>query len=151
MANTFDLYPSVYKVMKDFGTVTVREMKKKLKASGKVASGDLYNSINYQIVDNGDTLSLAFAMEDYGQYVNEGRKPGKFPPLNAIKKWLKIKGIDEDAAFPIAKHIEREGIEPTYFMLISNTKYKNYQNKLEKAYAKDQEAIIQKAIKDLDF
>ena len=45
----------------------------------------------------------------YTQYMNEGRGPGKRPPLEAMKAWLKEKGIAEQAYWGIANKIAKEG------------------------------------------
>lgn len=38
-----------------------------------------------------------------------GRAPGKQPPIKAIQQWCKVKGIDVNAAYPIAKAIGQKG------------------------------------------
>lgn len=149
MATGKDLYPNVYKTMDEFGEATCKEMRKKLKQSGHMASGKLYQSIQYQVKINSKEQNLYFFMEDYGDNVDQGRKPGSFPSLKAIKKWLTIKGIDQDAAYPIAKSIEENGIEPVHFIQISNTKLNNYYKKLERAFAKDYEYQLTIEIKKL--
>lgn len=53
------------------------------------ASGKLYDSIRYE-VNNGKLQVFGF---DYVYYLQYGRKPGKFPPKDAIKQWIRDKGI----------------------------------------------------------
>lgn len=55
-------------------------------------------------------------MPDYAVFVDQGRKPGKQPPLKTIQQWCKEKGINQSAAFPIARKIGERGIKPTNFL-----------------------------------
>jgi fructose-1,6-bisphosphatase/inositol monophosphatase family enzyme len=43
------------------------------------------------------------------QYVEQGRSPGKQPPLNRIMEWCVARGIPKEAAFPIARKIGQFG------------------------------------------
>lgn len=66
-------------------------------------------------------------MLDYWKYVNDGRKPGKYAPLDSIKDWIKEKGLkgrnkktgrfitNESFAWGINTNIKKFGIAPTYF------------------------------------
>ncbi len=45
----------------------------------------------------------------YGPFVELGTRP-HFPPLDAIREWCRVRGIDEKAAFPIARAISRRGL-----------------------------------------
>jgi len=49
---------------------------------------------------------------EYFFFIEFGRKPGKNPPIQPIKDWLKRKGLDEGLAYPIAKKIGQQGIKP---------------------------------------
>ena len=42
---------------------------------------------------NGSLFSLYFILPDYWQYAEYGRRPGKFPPPNAILKWVQFKKL----------------------------------------------------------
>ena len=62
----------------------------KMKKRRAVATGELQNSIRYDI-DTTEVPSVNMYFEDYGKYVEEGRKAGKGMPLAALRKWI-IKG-----------------------------------------------------------
>jgi hypothetical protein len=59
--------------------------------------------------------------------VNDGRKPGTYAPLDAIKQWIREKGLkgrdkksgrfitNEKFAWGINTNIKKFGIAPTYF------------------------------------
>lgn len=42
--------------------------------------------------------------------------PSPLPPLDAIRAWTEIRGIPDEAVFPIALQIAREGISPQPFL-----------------------------------
>lgn len=93
--------------------------------SPKVASGSLVNSISANY--NPSNQEITVEMLDYWIYVNDGRKPGKYVPLDAIKTWIKQKGLkgrdkktgrfitNEKFAWGINTNIKKFGIAPTYF------------------------------------
>lgn len=93
--------------------------------SPKVATGDLLNSISVQYNEtNGEVV---VSMADYWRYVNDGRKPGKYAPLQSILEWIKAKGLrgrnkktgrfitNQSFAWGINTNIKKFGIAPTYF------------------------------------
>lgn len=79
--------------------------------SNRRASSTLYNQLKvYWTEDFNEesvtpTLVVDFgAAEDYAYFVDQGRRPGKYPPLAAIDKWVRqkrgIKGVrDEKGRF----------------------------------------------------
>jgi hypothetical protein len=93
--------------------------------SPKVATGGLLDSINVQY--DASNSSFTVEMLDYWQYVNDGRKPGKYVPIDALTKWIKAKGLKgrnkktgrfittESFAWGISTNIKKFGIAPTYF------------------------------------
>lgn len=76
------------------------------------ASGKLAKSIRYEVT-NGTVLS--FYGNDYIQYLENGRRPGKRPPTSVIRQWIDDKGIIPDGiskdslAFLIARRMGEEG------------------------------------------
>ena len=53
---------------------------------------------------------------EYYRVMEEGRRPGKFPPLSAISAWATRKGIPQGAVYVIARAIARRGIKGRFFM-----------------------------------
>lgn len=84
-----------------------------LKQSGKKATGALINSIDYRLKEDAEGIQLLIEANDYLEYVDKGRKPGSYPPISEISKWASIKGIPQEAVWPIAHKIFKFGIEPT--------------------------------------
>ena len=127
----------------------------------------LSNSLGYNLkVYKSGGLELGFKAADYFKYVEEGRKPGKMPPVSAIAKWIRIKPIKirdsntgkfksktpaniNSAAFAIAKHIGAYGVEPTWFFRDAfKMHYKRINKDLIKAYAKDVAKFMKITLKD---
>lgn len=93
----------------------------------KIASGDLYNSINYNvdIDDNGDPV-LVIEYLDYFENVNWGRRKGKTRvPIENILEWIRIRGLrgrnkkgrfipQLSFAFAIQTNIYKFGIRPAH-------------------------------------
>jgi len=87
----------------------------------KYATGKLQRSLQFKHYRNEDgniVIQLLSAKSDNGyeylKVVDGGRKPGKYAPINALKKWARIKGMDEGAAYAINKKIFKEGIKATF-------------------------------------
>ena len=110
---------------KQFGDDYVRIIAKEIKSAGKSASGKLIRSLDYRLSDDASAIHFIFGAEDYFTFVDEGRRPGSFPPIQALAKWARIKGISKDAVFPIAKSIYRFGIKPANIFEKSNAKAMN--------------------------
>lgn len=81
---------------------------------GMRASGDFANSLEVVV----DGFNAKLFGNDYAQQLETGRSAGKFPPINAILKWIDDKNISarlngeitkNQLAFLIARKIAREG------------------------------------------
>lgn len=125
-------YQMTYSALDRIGKLWVKIMKQKIRKSGKVASGELLESIDYRVIpdgENGFLLEIQFA--DYFKFVNEGRRKGLGPkasqggvPIPALTEWIsqkKLKGRDKKGrfitnlslAFAIRYSIYKYGIKPT--------------------------------------
>lgn len=96
-------------------------MTDELKSNGSYNTGDLSNSIDYEVRQNGDGYQLVRRMLAYGNYVDQGigRGPGKMPPVRDIMDWIQLKRIPvptnlttEAFAFAIARNIGKRGTDP---------------------------------------
>lgn len=123
--------------------------KTNLENSGRRASGELISSINSKVTVNGNEYAIELNLEDYWYYVENGRKPGKFPPPDKILQWIKVKPIlptpmsngklptEKQLAFLIGRKIANEGFEGTH----------DLENTMKEV---DYEQIIQDAL-DMDI
>ena len=90
----------------------------------KIATGQLYDSIqgNVEMTKDGPVAVLSYA--DYFKYVNQGRRIGvKKVPLKALLDWIKVRGIkgrnkkgqfmkNTSLAFAMQTNIFKYGIRP---------------------------------------
>jgi len=114
--------------MDEFGKLFVRTLKEQLATTRpfpKRATGKLINSIQYRTTEKQGDWTLTFLSEDYLKFVDKGvsgtqRKyntpysyRSKKPPISVIRQWTRLKGIPDEAAYPIQNKIFRFGLKPT--------------------------------------
>lgn len=133
------------KLGKDYKFILYNELVKRK----KVASGKLVKSISYEIKDS----EMLFLAEKYIEYVDAGRRPGKYAPIDEIKVWCSIKGIPGDAAWAINRSIFRRGIRPTNVLNKSMSIFEKRNNKLVEGdladlYEQLIEEMLKKEMKD---
>lgn len=135
-----------------YGEDYVAELIKELKSAGKSASGKLIKSISYELQPLAENLRLVINAESYLQFVDAGRKPGRYPPIQEIAKWASIKGIPQSAVFPIARKIYKFGIKPTRVIQSTIKKMENSSKitVLERNIANNIEELISNNIETID-
>lgn len=136
------------RILNDLGQQLVDALTDALKNKNKSATGNLINSISYEVIKGSNPVVNIIA-DDYLIYVDRGRKPGSFPPIRKIAEWCRVKGIDESASFPIAQSIYKFGIEPTNVIDMAERKVLSNLNQFEKDLAEDLEKIIIESFKEL--
>lgn len=98
----------------------------KNKLADSVATGNL-SQFTYEVKVNEYSYTIVFNLADYWQYVEDGRKIGKYPPIEAIKKWISVKPIlpkpfngklptNNQLAFLISRKIAKKGIKPKNYL-----------------------------------
>lgn len=97
--------------------------KQKLQEDGRMATGDLINSVRLSIEVGEENISCILNVEDYYYYVENGRGAGRFPPIQKIIQWVEAKGIQPyptsdgrlpttpQLAYLIGRKIANEGYE----------------------------------------
>lgn len=133
-------------------------------------SGKLRNSIDYNLLVSKNETSFEFSieMEDYGEWVDKGRKPGKGIPPRELFKWIKSKPIRvrdletrsfvkqtesriKSLAFLINRKIKKEGIAATNFLSEPFQKeFKDLPRELQEAFALDVEEFIEFSLDELN-
>lgn len=123
MDNKLEL-TTIKKITDDF----VVELKNRLKANDSNASGTLSNSLKGIVKQNGKYIVISIQLEDYWQFVENGRKAGKYPPISAIRKWISVKPVlprptksgklptTNQLAYLIGRKISKVGIKPNPFL-----------------------------------
>lgn len=110
--------------LRSYALEIAAEYKRRIMDSNAVATGQLLNFPYRMVEEDGRHYVLYFNLPKQWAYVEGGRKPGKFPPLSAIIKWIEVKRIvprpdskgrvpsTKQLAFLIGRKIYRDGIVP---------------------------------------
>lgn len=86
-------FPSVGEILKKYSQDIMDALAKNLQAEDKIATGNLIQSIKFPVKVFGTKYVATLSMDDYWKFVEEGRKPGKFPPIDKILQWTVEKGL----------------------------------------------------------
>ena len=111
---------------------------------------------------NGNLFELYFNLPDYWQYAENGRRPGKFPPPDAILRWIQVKRLvprpGRDGKVPstnqlvylISRKIALYGTEGKHLLqqTIDET-YNNLVDRLVEAIADKIENELEKDIEEI--
>jgi len=136
-----------------------------------VASGTLEKSLKYRLQIKGQNINVSvYAKGKASQYFlarENGRKPGKQPPVDAILEWMRIKPIklrDKESgkfkkptealkrqvAFLIARKIGKQGIKGWHaFDYAMENIWDEYESKVVAAYQKDFTATLENQFNDI--
>lgn len=59
----------------------------------------------------GNNVVIDVLFDNYIEYIENGRRPGKMPPISALKDWARSRNIPDDnnTLFAIANAIKRDG------------------------------------------
>lgn len=136
-----------------------------------IASGTLEKSLKYRLQIKGQNINISiYAKGKASNYFlarENGRKPGKQPPIDAILDWLRIKPIKlrdkqsgkfqkptealkRQVAFLIARKIGKQGIKgwKAFDYALDNI-WDEYEAKVVAAYGKDFSASIENQLKEI--
>ena len=101
----------------EMGRIMKNALVQQLRDSGKVSTGKLINSLQYNVVMGVDGPILELEGNSYYATIEKGRKPGKYVPISPLKEWIKAKGIETNEgkitarAYAISNAIKRKGIK----------------------------------------
>jgi len=117
--------------------------------SPPIASGNLAKNVKVEWVGdiNKGELSLVVKMPDYWYYVNNGRKPGRWPPIAPIDRWVVQKaGFKNVVRDQSGRFVSRKSL---VFLIRRSIGLYGYQGTefLDKAYA-NTSAIIRDELGD---
>jgi hypothetical protein len=80
--------------MVDVAKVIIEKLKQSVREKGVKATGNLLQSIRVDFpIVTPSGVSIGIEMADYYQWVEDGRRKGKRPPIMAIEQWISAKGI----------------------------------------------------------
>lgn len=145
-----------------FGKYLVKEARKNLTRKKKNNTKVLYDSLDYEVKVMPNSLTFDFLMEEYGEWVDKGRRAGKMPPVSAIEKWVEQRKIQfrdnkgrfetyRTTAFLIARSIKKRGIPATNFYTRPfNLGFAKLPPELTQAYALDIEEFLDYTLNELN-
>lgn len=150
------------KALEKFGKYLVKESRKNLTRKKKNVSNSLYDSLDYQVKAMPNSFEFDFLMEEYGEWVDKGRKAGKNPPFSPLRKWVEDRRIQfrdnrgrfqtyDQTAWAVVKSIGKKGIEPSNFYTRPfNLGFQKLPNEVAEAYALDVEEFLDFTIDKLN-
>lgn len=118
------------RVIQNYGNQLAQQMRINLRKNKTNASSTLDGSISPIVKPKQGGFNLSVEMEDYWQYVENGRAAGKMPPIKNIYQWIqekrsmqeKIKNAKDriqatkSLAYVIARKIGKKGTRPQPFV-----------------------------------
>jgi len=141
---------------KQVGKLIIASLQKELIEQGHKATGNLVNSFEQRVIELPNSIVIEILMDEYGIYVNEGRKSGgKKVPINVLVDWIEKRAIasgDKEVkslAFAIQQTIHKEGM-PTKgsFKFSNNGRRKGFidfviDNELDEVYNELEQQVFE--------
>ena len=150
------------KALEKFGKYLVKESRKNLTRKKKNVTNSLYDSLDYQVKAMPNSFEFDFLMEEYGEWVDKGRRAGKNPPFSPLRKWVEDRRIQfrdnrgrfqtyDQTAWAVVKSIGKKGIEPSnFYSRPFNLGFQKLPNEVAEAYALDVEEFLDFTIDKLN-
>ena len=147
--------------LETYGQVLEEQYREQIADTNAFASGRLFDSVHHIVTVEDHTIDLSLSLEDYWKYVEEGRVPGKFPPLDKIEEWIRIKPVapypdaqgrvpsNQQLAFLIGRKIAEEGTEGRHLLQNAVDSTQDWMEIIEQAISKDIEIEIDEFLKKL--
>lgn len=89
-------WTNLQRVLGEFAVELRNRYQDNLIRDGKIATGNLLNSIDYKVQYDDRAIWVELHLEDYYKWVENGRGPGKYPPIDKIMEWIRVKPIIPD-------------------------------------------------------
>lgn len=152
-------------VLNEFADYFIELARQNLANNNSNASYDLYNSIEKIIEVGEDSFSVKISLEDYWKWVEKGRRPGKYPPPEAIKRWVELKPVSpqpdlngktpsvQQLTFLISRKIATEGTRAQpFFEPAKEQAIRDFSEKIDRAIDEDVSdyilAVVEEGLKD---
>lgn len=150
-------FNNLQQVLDDFMKDVAETYKSLLLRDGKNATGELISSIKPMTSELADgTFQCSLSLAPYWKYVENGRKAGRFPPIDNILDWVKAKPqlarpnrldrkeiSQKQLAFLVARKIATKGIQPgNQLSEALDIAYARWKDRIDAAVTADIEAIL---------
>lgn len=153
-------------VLNEFADAFIQNARNNLDANQSNASYNLYNSFEKVIEVGEDYFKVSISLADYWQYLENGRGPGKFPPVDKIKEWIEVKPVNptplsngktpsvEQLSFLISRKIANEGTEgKPFFEPAKEQTIREFEDKINQAIEEDVSnfilELVEKEMRDI--
>ena len=162
-------FNNLQQILDDFTKDVAETYRSLLLRDGKNATGSLISSIKPmtpELVDG--TFECSLSLAPHWKYVENGRRPGKFPPIENILEWVKVKPelvrpnrlgrkelssnqkapagrliAPKQLAFLVARKIATKGIQPgNQLEEAMDIVYARWKDRIDAAITADIESIL---------
>jgi hypothetical protein len=101
-------FDNLLKALEEYAIAIRNEYQDNLIRSDRIASGDLLNNVEFEVLQNGAAFKVNLLLAPYWKYLEEGTKP-HFPPVDALLKWIEVKPVlprpDKNGKLPTPKQL----------------------------------------------
>lgn len=145
-------------VLEEYAVAVRNLYQDNLVKSGRIASGDLLNSVECHVALDNQEFVVSLTLRDYWQYVEEDTKP-HWPPRDAILSWIQVKPVlprpdaqgriptPQSLAFLIQRKIATEGTKGTHDLAKAVEEMNaQYRARIAEALGHDMEWYIRKIV-----
>ena len=150
------------KALDRLGKYLVKESRKNLTRKKKNVTNSLYESLDYDLKVMPNSFEFDFLMNEYGEWVDKGRKAGKNPPFSPIREWVQNRKIQfrsnkgkfqtyDQTAWAIVGGIGKKGIPASnFYSRPFKLGYAKLPDQIVEAYALDVEQFLDFTIDKLN-
>lgn len=152
---TFD-FTNLQNTLDGFINDFIDTYKRYLIRDNKKASGNLIRSLKpVSIKFSNNKIQGEIYIAEYWKYVEYGRRPGKFPPIDKILNWIKVKPVlprpmnglkpptEKQLAFIISRKIARDGIPAgNQYTDALNETWNRWEQRISNAITEDLNTIV---------
>lgn len=92
MTDTLYTFEHTEAVLREYAAAAEELYKDNLLADGRVATGELIDSVRTEVSVGGRTVAVDMHLADYWKYVEFGTEP-HWPPPGALLKWIEAKPV----------------------------------------------------------
>lgn len=149
------MWDNLTRVLNEMGEEIIKVYQYKLQDNDVNASHILSSTLDYLVDVNDRVFDVYVDLQPYWYYVEYGREKGKFPNVDSIKEWIKVKPIIpfktggklptlNQLAYLIGRGIKENGISGKHLLFNSvDDVWYSYESKIEKAIEDDMIKIIE--------
>lgn len=145
-------------VLEEYAVAVRNLYQDNLVKSGRIASGDLLNSVECHVALENQEFVVSLTLRDYWQYVEEDTRP-HWPPRDAILSWIQVKPVlprpdaqgriptPQSLAFLIQRKIATEGTKGSHDLAKAVEEMNaQYRARIAEALGHDMEWYIRKIV-----